>query len=56
MNDYLFYGAMTEPIAPMDKEGNIDYELLKAQVQFQMDHKIHAIFVRADGMHGDRRG
>ena len=45
MNDYLFYGAMTEPIAPMDKEGNIDYELLKAQVQFQLDHKIHAIFV-----------
>ena len=32
-------------IAPMDKEGNIDYELLKAQVQFQLDHKIHAIFV-----------
>lgn len=45
MNNYLFYGAMTEPIAPMDQSGNIDYGLFKYQIEFQLNHKIQGIFV-----------
>lgn len=45
MKDYLFYGAITEPIAPMDKNEEIDYGLFELQVAYQLQFGIRGIFV-----------
>ena len=42
---YLFRGAITELIAPMDANENIDYELFGKQIRFQLEHGIRGLFL-----------
>lgn len=42
---YLFRGAMTELIAPMDEHEEIDYGLFKLQIQRQLEAGIEGLFL-----------
>lgn len=44
-NTYLFRGAITELIAPLNAQEEVDYELFRQQIHRQLDLGIHGLFL-----------